>query len=112
MTRSESLRALHDEAIALAGARSITREAVDGWRRRTLATLEGAYGRDSEPVRAFLRITFDDAAMTDVAARVLREKAAERGTDLEGLKIALSPEEKALRRGLYKAAEVLLSLMI
>ena len=85
---------------------------MDNWRTRTLAALEEAYGPNSPPVRGFLRIKFDDVSIIDVAERVLRERAAEEGVDLNDLKVELPPAEKALRRGLYEAAELLLSLTI
>ena len=103
---------LRDEAIAMAAASSITRKAVDQWRARTLAILEDAFGHDSPVVRDFSRIRFEDDLVTDVAERVLREKAAEEGIDLGDLKIGLPPAERALRQGLHEAAELLLSLTI
>ena len=106
------LRVLRDEAIAMAAAPSVTREAVDGWRARTLASLEGAYGPDSSPVRDFSAIKFDDAPMIDAAERILRKKAAEEGLDLGEVSIRLPSADQALRRGLHEAAELLLSLTI
>ena len=106
------LLGLRGEANAMAAASSITREAVDQWRTRALGILEDAFGHDSQAVRDFSRIRFEDALITDVAERVLREKAAEEGTDLGGLRIKLPPAEKALRQGLHEAAELLLSLTI
>ena len=106
------LRPLRDEANAMAAASSITREAVDQWRARALRILEDAFGHDSPAVQDFSRIRFEDTLITDVAERVLREKAAEEGIDLGGLRIKLPPAEKALRQGLHEAAELLLSLTI
>ena len=106
------LRVLRDEAIAMAAAPSVTRDAVDSWRARTLASLEGAYGRDSSPVRDFSAIAFEDVPMIDAAERILRNKAAEEGLDLGHLSISLPSADQALRRGLQKAAELLLSLTI
>jgi hypothetical protein len=106
------LLGLRGEANEMAAASSITRKAVDQWRARTLGILEDAFGHDSPAVRDFSRIRFEDALTTDVAERVLREKAAEEGTDLGGLRIKLPSAEKALRQGLHEAAELLLSLTI
>jgi hypothetical protein len=106
------LLGLRGEANAMAAASSITREAVDQWRARALAILEDAFGHDSPAVRDFSRIRFDDALITDVAERVLREKAAEEGIDLRHLRIELPPAERALRQGLHEAAELLLSMTI
>ena len=106
------LRVLRDEAIALAAAPSVTRVAVDGWRARALASLEGAYRRDSSPVRDFSAIRFEDVPMIDAAERILRKKAAEEGIDLGDLGIRLPSADEALRRGLHEAAELLLSLTI
>ena len=103
---------LRGEANAMAAASSTTREAVDQWRARTLAILEDAFGHDSPAVRDFSRIRFEDALITDVAERVLREKAAEEGVDLGDLRIELPSAEKALHQGLHEAAELLLSLTI
>ena len=103
---------LRDEANAMAAASSITREAVDQWRARTLGILEDAFGHDSPAVRGFSRIRFEDDLIIDVAERVLREKAAAEGTDLGDLRIELPSAEKALRQGLHEAAELLLSLTI
>ena len=106
------LRGLREEAIAMAAAPSVTRDAVDRWHSRTLASLESAYGPASPPVRDFSAITFDDAPMIDAAERILREKAAEEGLDLGNLGIRLPSADHALRRGLHEAAELLLSLTI
>jgi hypothetical protein len=106
------LLGLRGEANAMAAASSITREAVDQWRARTLGILEDAFGHDSPAVRDFSRIRFEDDLITDVAERVLREKAAEEGIDLGDLRIELPPAERALRQGLHEAAELLLSLTI
>ena len=103
---------LRDEALVLAQSQSVTREQVDGWRTRTAAVLAALYGADSEPVRDFSRIRFDYADVVDVAERVHTDKAAEQGSDISGLKIQLPPSEKALRAGLYEAADLLTSLMI
>jgi hypothetical protein len=103
---------LRDEAIAMAAASSITRKAVDQWRARTLAILEDAFGHDSPVVRDFSRIRFEDDLITDVAERVLREKAAEEGINIRHLRIGLPPAERALHQGLHEAAELLLSLTI
>ena len=106
------LRVLRDEAIEMAAAASATPEAVNCWRARTLASLQGAYGPESPPVRDFAAIKFDDAPMIDAAERILREKAAEEGLDLGNLGIRLPSADEALRRGLHEAAELLLSLTI
>ena len=106
------LRVLRDDAIEMAAAASATPEAVNCWRARTLASLEGAYVRDSSPVRDFAAIKFDDAPMIDAAERILRKKAAEEGIDLGDLSIRLPLADQALRRGLHEAAELLLSLAI
>jgi len=103
---------LQNEANAMAAASSVTREAVGQWRARALGILEDAFGHNSPAVRDFSRIRFEDDLITDVAERVLREKAAEEGTDLGGLRIELPPAERALRQGLHEAAELLLSLTI
>jgi len=110
MVESESFGLLREEAFALAARCSISPEVVEDWRRRTLAALEEAYGQGSPPVRDFSIIKFDDAVIIEAAEQVLRDKATEKGIDLDSLKIQLPPAEHAFRRGLYEAAELLLSL--
>ena len=112
MTNSELLKRLREEAIALACGASISSDLVEDWRKRTLRALEEACGLGSSPVRDFSRIKFDDTMMIDAAERILREKAAETGINLDALKIQLPPAEEAFRRRLYEAAELLLSLTI
>ena len=106
------LRVLRSEAIAMAAAACVTRGAVNSWRARTLASLEGAYETDSSPIRDLAAIKFDDAPMIDAAERILRKKAVEEGIDLGDLGIRLPSADQALRRGLHEAAELLLSLTI
>jgi len=112
MRLPEPLNSLRSEAIALAARSSIGPEEVAAWRGRTLAALEEVYGQGSSPVQDFLRIQFDDATIINTAEEVLRDKAAEEGINLDPLKIRLPPAEDAFRRGLYAAAELLLSLSI
>lgn len=98
------LMALRDEARALADARSVTVEQVEDWRKRTLAALNDCCGPRS---REFAEIKFDDSRIVDVAERVLRQAPV----DVSDLRIRLPANEKALRRGLYEAAELLTSLI-
>ena len=106
----ESLRRLHQEAIELRDAPSISRELVDEWRTRARATFERVYGIDSQPVRDLARIRFDDSSVIDVAERILRQRAAESGGQLPPIR--LPAEQVALRRGLSDAAELIRSLMV
>lgn len=108
----DRLQRLRDEARALADASSVSTDAVNDWRRRTSAAIEEIYGADSEAAREFSRIKFDDTQIIDVAERVLGDRAGEEGVDISDLRIPLPPPEKALRRGLYAAAELLTELMI
>jgi len=105
----DRLKRLRDEARARADAPSVSLNAVNDWRRRASAAIEEIYGADSEAARDFSRIRFDDAQIIEIAERILRGKAAEQGADISDLGIQLPAADKALRRGLYEAAELLTS---
>ena len=106
------LKRFRDEARALADTPSVSPDSVNDWRRRASAAIEEIYGDDSEAARDFAKIKFDDAQVVDAAERILRDKAAEDGLDISNLKIPLSVADKALRRGLYEAADPLSSLTL
>jgi len=108
----DRLKRLRDEARVLADAPSVSLDAVNDWRRRASEAIEEIYGSDSEAARDFSRIKFDDAQISDVAERILRHEAAEQGVDISNLKIPLPAADKALRRGLYEAADLLSSLTL
>ncbi|MBI2207560.1 MAG: type IV toxin-antitoxin system AbiEi family antitoxin [Candidatus Rokubacteria bacterium] len=82
----DRLRRLRDEARALADAPSLSLDSVSDWRRRASAAIEEIYGADSEAARDFAKIKFDE--------------------------IPLPAADKALRRGLYEAADLLSSLTL
>lgn len=104
------LKHLRDEARSLADAPSVNIDAVSNWRPRASAGIEEIYGVDSEAARDFAKIKFDDTRIIDAAERILRDKAAEQDVDISDVSIKLPAADKALRRGLYEAAELLTSL--
>ena len=108
----DRLKRLRDEARALADAPSVSLDAVNAWRGRASAAIEAIYGADSEAVRNFSTIKFDDAETIDAAERMLRDVAAKQGVDISDLKITLPAGDEALRRGLYEAADLLSSLTL
>jgi len=107
----QHLTALRDEALALAQSQSITREQVDEWRTRTSEALLDFFGAGSEAVQDFARIRFDYADIVDLAERHIKESAVQHEVDISATRIELPPAQKALRAGLYEAADLLTSLI-
>lgn len=108
----QRIRDLRDEARALADAPAVTREQVEDWRQRTALLLDELYGAGSETYQEFAEIKFDDGKIIDVAERVIRKEAEQSGADISDLRIRLPAPEKALRRGLYEAADGLTALIM